>query len=431
MANMRKCPKCGKIENSYTYFCTECGTKTVDYVDNGSNQQTSNVSVDKPIKKSDFSTDGKDGLRVENARNSDVFDDGHQNLNTQKLQSQNVQPVSELHQENNAPITNGSNKVQSTFKWNKKYTYICVALGACLILGFVISQVNKSNKSQDADLNYANEDADTGNFDSPDAFSEDSNSGVSNQNESNSDEEENTDSFIYDVDVESIVSDIREKYNSIVEGINESDYYFLTYPNGASAYFEGENLRAIRVPRNINNSPYAKYYYYDNDNELFFAYYESTDAHRLYFENEELVRWRYCTDASNPQDAINYELVRDADYNQMESDVLNDSASYIQYITNTEGFNATDYILPSSDSRYIDKDELENFTPDECRLARNELYARHGRMFTDESLQSFFDSKDWYSGYISPDDWDENSLNEYEFYNRDLIVEYEKEMGYR
>ena len=115
----------------------------------------------------------------------------------------------------------------------------------------------------------------------------------------------------------------------------------------------------------------------------------------------------------------------------MESDVLNDSASYIQYITNTEGFNATDYILPSSDSRYIDKDELENFTPDECRLARNELYARHGRMFTDESLQSFFDSKDWYSGYISPDDWDENSLNEYEFYNRDLIVEYEKEMGYR
>lgn len=56
MANMRKCQKCGKIENSYTYFCTECGTKTVDYVDNGSKQQTSNVSVDKPIKKSDFST---------------------------------------------------------------------------------------------------------------------------------------------------------------------------------------------------------------------------------------------------------------------------------------------------------------------------------------------------------------------------------------
>ena len=29
MAN-RVCPNCGHIENEYTYFCTECGSKTVE-----------------------------------------------------------------------------------------------------------------------------------------------------------------------------------------------------------------------------------------------------------------------------------------------------------------------------------------------------------------------------------------------------------------
>ena len=74
---------------------------------------------------------------------------------------------------------------------------------------------------------------------------------------------------------------------------------------------------------------------------------------------------------------------------------------------------------------------IEGLSKEECRIARNEIYARHGRMFTDETLQSYFDSKDWYDGYIEPEDFDESVLNEYETSNRDLIVEYETEMGYR
>ena len=41
-----------------------------------------------------------------------------------------------------------------------------------------------------------------------------------------------------------------------------------------------------------------------------FAYYEGSDAHRLYFKNDKLFRWRYSPVASNPQDAENY----DGDY---------------------------------------------------------------------------------------------------------------------
>lgn len=96
-----------------------------------------------------------------------------------------------------------------------------------------------------------------------------------------------------------------------------------------------------------------------------------------------------------------------------------------------ENLENNDDIFPLSSSSYLEESDLEGLSKEECRIARNEIYARHGRMFTDEALQSYFDSKDWYDGYIEPEDFDESVLNEYETSNRDLIVEYETEMGYR
>lgn len=91
----------------------------------------------------------------------------------------------------------------------------------------------------------------------------------------------------------------------------------------------------------------------------------------------------------------------------------------------------SEYFIPESDSRYLTMDELEGYTEDDCRIARNELYARHGRKFSDEFLLTYFESKSWYEGTIEPEDFDESVFNEYEIANRDLIVEYEKKMGYR
>ena len=68
---------------------------------------------------------------------------------------------------------------------------------------------------------------------------------------------------------------------------------------------------------------------------------------------------------------------------------------------------------------------------DRRRLARNEIYARHGRKFQDEAVQKYFEGCSWYEGLIEPDQFEEALLNEYEISNRDLIVEYEKEKGYR
>lgn len=89
------------------------------------------------------------------------------------------------------------------------------------------------------------------------------------------------------------------------------------------------------------------------------------------------------------------------------------------------------YVVPGSDTQYITMADLKGLSAEECRIARNEIYARHGRKFDDEGLQAYFNGKEWYHGTIDPDDFREDMLNEYELANRDLIVEFEKKSGYR
>lgn len=109
----------------------------------------------------------------------------------------------------------------------------------------------------------------------------------------------------------------------------------------------------------------------------------------------------------------------------------NESANSNINNSTSNAITSSDYILPGSDRKYLTKDDLKNLNADTCRLARNELYARHGRLFDDAVLQNYFNEKSWYRGTIKPEDFTESMLNSYEIYNRDLIVEFEKEKGFR
>ena len=83
-----------------------------------------------------------------------------------------------------------------------------------------------------------------------------------------------------------------------------------------------------------------------------------------------------------------------------------------------------EYILPDSNSRYLTGEELNGLSSEELRLAKNELYARHGRKFNDKSLQEYFNSCSWYTGTVEPEEFrDDDFFNEYEKANRDLIIE--------
>lgn len=111
---------------------------------------------------------------------------------------------------------------------------------------------------------------------------------------------------------------------------------------------------------------------------------------------------------------------------------LTDQLEAIDISTNEIAASAEpEYIFADSDSRYIKKKELKDLSKDECLWALNELYARHGRIFQDENLQAHFNACSWYEGTISKEDFSENVFNHYEKKNRDTIVSYMTEKGWR
>ena len=89
-----------------------------------------------------------------------------------------------------------------------------------------------------------------------------------------------------------------------------------------------------------------------------------------------------------------------------------------------------DFVLPDSSIRVLDKSELAGLSAEQCRIARNEIYAKHGRMFDDAGLQNYFNSCSWYHGTIQADRFSDTMLSDIEIQNRNLIVSYEKEKGY-
>lgn len=85
----------------------------------------------------------------------------------------------------------------------------------------------------------------------------------------------------------------------------------------------------------------------------------------------------------------------------------------------------SEYVFYDSDIRYLSNSDLQGLSKWELKVARNEIYARHGRLFNDDSLQKYFNSCSWYDGYISADSFNEKVLNDVEKSNVKLIQNYE------
>lgn len=97
-------------------------------------------------------------------------------------------------------------------------------------------------------------------------------------------------------------------------------------------------------------------------------------------------------------------------------------------------FPEEDFVIADSDSRYITEEELAALSETELLIARNEIYARHGRMFNNEELNEYFNTKLWYQPLVSGADFTEeyaaSVFNEIEVTNISAIVNYEKAHGF-
>lgn len=93
-----------------------------------------------------------------------------------------------------------------------------------------------------------------------------------------------------------------------------------------------------------------------------------------------------------------------------------------------EADSSGEYILPECDTRLYTIEELSNLSLEELRLARNEIYARHGRQFQTEDLKQYFSEKSWYEPRYSAAEMDalgDSYLNAFETENRNRIVQAE------
>lgn len=100
-----------------------------------------------------------------------------------------------------------------------------------------------------------------------------------------------------------------------------------------------------------------------------------------------------------------------------------------EYITEGDASQTTpagDYILPESNTRYLTEEDIAGLSNEELELARNEIYARHGRMFDTDEIREYFESKSWYDGTISPEDFDYSVLSDIERANVNFLLEHEK-----
>ena len=86
------------------------------------------------------------------------------------------------------------------------------------------------------------------------------------------------------------------------------------------------------------------------------------------------------------------------------------------------------YILEYSNSTELTRADIDYLSQYEVKLAVYEIFARHGKIFSDQALNEYFQAFNWYQ---PSSDFDDSVLNEYEKHNLDLLVSYQRSMGYR
>ena len=84
-----------------------------------------------------------------------------------------------------------------------------------------------------------------------------------------------------------------------------------------------------------------------------------------------------------------------------------------------------EFILPEGNVRYITYKDIQGLDETALRIAKNEIYARHGRLFQSEDLSRYFHSKSWYQGTIAPNDFSERVFNQFETANVALLAAFQ------
>lgn len=218
----------------------------------------------------------------------------------------------------------------------------------------------------------------------------------------------------YDVDLEKSVNQTQDEENSIDYTMWTDTYLRVNGPAATISIWQADS-KGVQFSVSIGGSGAAAY----------------LDMRDMYAEWEDPVTVCYTEETG-------YELTinRRTDGNL---EVYENYCYYEEGITLTgiytyeseADLSVCEYIFPDSEGDTLTLEDCDGLTKLECKIARNEIYARHGRKFNDESLQMYFDACSWYNGTVEPENFTEDMLNEAELFNLHIINEYESIMGYK
>ena len=195
-----------------------------------------------------------------------------------------------------------------------------------------------------------------------------------------------------------------------------------------------ENIFSVKPT--FLNQKYKRNYYFIDDNLSYAYIYDpnnSDDWYKLYYDDGVL----YCY--KTPDKTYKYSDITPSKWGCFAygeatilhlSDGLNDDED--EYDDDEDDYD-DDYILPTSDSEYLTRSDVEDLSQTENRLAINEIYARHGYTYQTEDLKEYFEDKSWYHSNpdINQSTWNDSMLNNYERENINLLTTVAKEKGYR
>lgn len=208
-------------------------------------------------------------------------------------------------------------------------------------------------------------------------------------------------------------------------------YDYLYRKNGLSdSYvFYGSDMRYI-MQSEVNTMTlqeicYAKNEIYARHGRIFDSQELKDYFQSKYWYNGCINPGDFSDSVFNTYEAANIKLLQDNEFARSASGYLLDQPGYNIYAVGSYGNMDDTYIFYDSNSRYLTNNDVRNLSIQEICYARNEIYARRGRLFESMELQNYFNQKTWYYGWISPESFSSSVFNQYETANVEFLKNYE------
>ena len=229
------------------------------------------------------------------------------------------------------------------------------------------------------------------------------------------------------------------------DGDGTPEFWYIVYAEGASRYFHASGLCTIKNGKVVNlidigynpnawTGIYIKYNKNTQEHVIFkthgnrYDFFDDNTAYVLKNGNLTVIEEFSGAGYGGDSYAVNGKEVSEAQYKRELDKYIDPTGNRYKLVWETYDMlsaSAAGYILPYSNSRALTDADLRYLSKDSLRLARNEIYARYGRVFADKTVQDYFNGKSWYQKLTKLPQGKEPALSQLELANIDMIKQYE------